>query len=281
MSPSATSLFRQQAFLRWMQRTAGALALCLAVQGSAIAAAREVRVAVVLSPPIAGTASGNEEATAIADLNEALTREVCLRAAIRCSLHPLPFAEIIPGVESGHYQIAMGNVLRTPEREHRVRFSSMLWRSSSRLIGTPGAVKSQVPPDAAMLHVEALRNTRVAAVRGSQQLRYLQSLPPANGLRIIETDTVNESFEAVRSGRADFALEPMRSVYFQLAAAGRDDIRVIGPSMTEHGLGGTVHIILPKAEAELASAVDAALAAMRSDGTFQRILRRHMPFLAD
>jgi ABC-type amino acid transport substrate-binding protein len=279
LSPTAQS--HQPSCLKWLKRTTGAICLCLAAQGSVVAAAREVRVAVVLSPPIVGTAAGSEEATAITDLNEALTREICLRATIRCSQHPLPFAEIIPGVESGRYQIGMGNVLRTPEREQRVRFSSLLWRSSSRLIGTLDALKSQSPPDPALLSVETLRNTRVAAVRGSQQLRYLQSLPQANGLRIIETGTANESFEALRSGRADFALEPMRSIYFQFKAAGRDDIVVIGPSMAEHGLGGTVHAILPKGEDELASAVDAALAAMRGDGTFQRILRRHMPFLAD
>ena len=257
------------------------LGLCLVVQGSALAAAREVQVAVLLSPPIAGAVAGNEEATAIADLNEALMREICQRAAIRCTLHPLPFADIIPGVESGRYQIGMGNVLRTPEREQRVRFSSILWRSSSRLIGTRDAVKTQVPPDATALRVEALRNTRIAAVRGSQQLRYLQSLPQTNGLRIIETGTAKESFEALRGKRADFALEPMRSIYFQLAAAGSDDIQVVGPSMAEQGLGGTVHLILTKAEGDLGSAVDAALASMRNDGTFPRILRRYMPFLAD
>lgn len=280
ISVTATACPRR--LLQHWRGVVGVLGLCLVMHGvNAAAATREVQVALLLSPPIAGAASGNQEAAAVAELNEALTREICQRAAVRCRLHRLPFAEIIPGVESGRYQIGMGNVLLTPEREQRVRFSSMLWRSSSRLIGTLEAVKSQVPPDAATLRVEALRNTRVAAVRGSQQLRYLQSLPAANGLRLVETGTANESFEAVLGGRADFALEPMRSAYFQLAAAGRDDIRPIGPSMTEHGLGGTVHVILPKAEGELAAAVDAALLAMRNDRTFQRILRRHMPFLAD
>jgi polar amino acid transport system substrate-binding protein/lysine/arginine/ornithine transport system substrate-binding protein/histidine transport system substrate-binding protein len=54
-----------------------------------------------------------------------------------------------------------------------------------------------------------------------------------------------------------------------------------GPALTEHGLGGTVHMILPKTEQALRAEVDTALDTMRSDGTFQRIIRRYMPFLAD
>jgi ABC-type amino acid transport substrate-binding protein len=40
-------------------------------------------------------------------------------------------------------------------------------------------------------------------------------------------------------------------------------------------------MILPKTEQALRAEVDTALDTMRSDGTFQRIIRRYMPFLAD
>lgn len=246
------------------------------------AATRELSVATLRT---AGTTPGGKassnEASAIAELNEALTRELCRRLMARCVQHPLPFADILPGVESGRFQLGVANVLRTPEREMRVLFSQQLWRSSSRLIGTPRAIRSHSPAEGGEISLKKLRNVRIAVERGTQQQHYLSRLPAEQGLTVVESATVSESLRSLLDGRADFALMPIRSAYFLLAQPPSGKVQFVGPALTEQGLGGTVHIILPKNEAALCRDVDAALEAMRNDGTFQRIIRRYMPFLAD
>jgi ABC-type amino acid transport substrate-binding protein len=50
-----------------------------------------------------------------------------------------------------------------------------------------------------------------------------------------------------------------------------------GPPLTGEGLGGAAHIALQQKAESLRHRVDAAMAAMRADGTWQRIMRRHLP----
>ena len=256
------------------------LALALGM-AAAPASARELHVATLRTAAPEGSSPGNAESDAITELNEALTRELCRRLAARCTLQPLAFAEIIPRVESGRFQLGVGNVLLTPEREEKVLFSRTLWRSSSRLVGTPQSIRKHRPEGSSEFQVESLRNAGVAVERGTQQQRYVSRIAAGKGLTVIETASTREALQNVLDGRADFALLPIRSAYFLMLQQPAGATDFAGPALTEHGLGGTVHMILPKTEQALRAEVDTALDAMRSDGTFQRIIRRYMPFLAD
>ncbi len=264
--------------LRGLRKIFGVLGLSLVTLAGAGAATREVQVAVLQSPTLPGATAVSQEAIAIGALNEALAREICQRVAVRCTSHSLPFAEIIPGVESGRYQIGIGNVLRTPDRERRLLFSLPLWRSSSRLVGTATAIGRF----GGHVQLPDLRGVTLAVERGTQQHRYLQEIVGTQKLKLIETASVGESMNLLVQGKADFSLMPVRTAYFLLQdAGGNAAVGFAGPALADHGLGGSVHVILNKNEADLRQQVDEALNAMRSDGTFQRILRRYMPFFAD
>jgi len=260
-----------------------AFAFAIALSSPARAFARELAVATLFSAPVAeeGSTAARSEARASSALNEALALEICRRAGARCTLHALPFADLLAGVEQGRYALGLGNVLHTSERAQRLLFSQPLWRSSSRLIGSQAAIRAQAPKNAGELRPEALRDARLAVVRGTQQARYMAALAATGNLQIAEFATLAECLAAVRSGRADFSLLPVRGAWFQLAANTADDPAFVGPALAADGLGGSVHAILPKSEEKLLAAVNAALDAMRADGTFQRIVRRHLPFLAD
>jgi ABC-type amino acid transport substrate-binding protein len=243
--------------------------------------ARELRVATLLTATTQTQRGSKGKTDAIAELNEALAREVCRRLAARCTLQSLPFPEIISGVIAENFQLGVGNVLRTPERETSLLFSQTLWRSSSRLVGTPQAIRQYRQGKDAEINLSALRNARVAVERGTQQHRYVSALAPERQLVIVEAATIENTLQQLLDGHADFALMPMRSAYFLLAKQPANTVNFTGPALTEQGLGGTVHIILPKTATRLLAEVDIALDAMRADGTFQRIIRRYMPFLAD
>lgn len=261
-----------------MMRLRTLLISLIALLGTAVlphaaeAALRELQVATLRT----GDGAVSREGKAISDLNEALAREICQRIATRCTLQHLPFADIIPAVESGRARIGIANVLRTPERDARVLFSQPLWRSSSRLVGSTASIRSF----GSEIRLADLHGARLAVEIGTQQYRYLQEIAAAQKLKLIGTHSVEESMGLLLQGQADFSLMPVRSAYFLLLDA-RGDAAFAGPALVDHGLGGSVHVILPKGDDALRQEVDAALDAMRADGTFQRILRRHMPFLAD
>lgn len=211
-------------------------------------------------------------------LNEDLAREICRRIRKRCVFENVMFVDILPGIEHGRYDIGFGNFLRTPERERRVAFSDSVWTSSSRLLGHGEAVRRLRERAGRDAGLEALRDLRVGAVVGTQQYAYLDSIARRQGLVIRGTRTMAEIFALLREGLIDFGLLPMLPAYDLLQREPANDFEFIGPAVVDHGLGGSVHLALGKDQAALREEVNAAIADLRAEGSYHRLVRRYFPF---
>lgn len=217
----------------------------------------------------------------LAGFNEALAREICRRAGARCAFSSLEFKSILDGVAQGEYQLGFGNFLRTPERERQVSFSAPVWRSSSRLIGTPAAAKRFAADNGGEVLLERLVGARVITISGTAQHRYLQANAAVRGLSMVEMAVLQEVPARLLAGEADFLLVPALSGYALISTLPDGKLQFVGPAVAEHGLGGSVHIALPKGDVAVQKAVDQAIAAIRADGSYQRIVRQFFPFSLD
>ena len=251
-----------------------------------LAHALELNVAIVVYDPAQVSAEGKRlpDSKPGADLMgvaDELARETCRRINARCHFAYVPFAEILPGIESGRFDLGFGNVLRTPEREQRVAFSDPIWRSSSRLVGAPATALAYAGQLGQPVRVDNLRDARVAATAGSRQQDYLERIAGERKLTVLAAATPAETIDMLGDKRADFALLPIRTGY---ALISRDDpvrFEFVGPAVADHGLGDNVHIVLQKPNQKLRLAVNQAIAEIRADGTFQRIMHRHFPIFLD
>ena len=79
----------------------------------------------------------------------------------------------------------------------------------------------------------------------------------------------------------DLCLVPMLTAYDSLQDEPAARFEFVGPPLLEGGLGGSVHIALPRGKEALRRAVNQAIAAMRADGSYHRLLYRHFPFNLD
>ena len=215
---------------------------------------------------------------ALTAFNDDLAREICRRVNTRCRTTNVTFGEILPGIEAQKFELGFGNFLRTPEREARVAFSDPIWRSSSRLVTTPATARHFAAEQGPEIALNTLRNARIAAMPETQQYRYLQYRAGRNGLTIIAAKSHVEAFALLRKGVADFSLLPMLSAYAQLGREEAGRLEFFGAPVSGGGLGGSVHIALPKTDETLRYEVNKAIAALRADGTYHRIVRRHFPF---
>jgi len=251
----------------------------------ASAQALELRVALgaqgSLPAERAAPGKGSVQSGGLVAFNEDLARELCRRINARCTTVNVIFAEILPGIEAQNFELGFGNFLRTPEREKRAAFSDSIWRSSSRLIAAPATARAFAVRAGREVSLDNLRQARLAVVAETQQHRYLQALAEERALSVQAVGTVAEAIALVRDGQADFCLLPMLSGYALLNREPEGGLAFVGPAVADGGLGGTVHIALPKSEATLRLAVNQALGAMRADGTYLRIVRRHFPFSLD
>lgn len=212
--------------------------------------------------------------------NEALAREICRRANVHCTFVTVDFKTIFEGVASGEYQLGFGNFLRTPEREQRVAFSAPIWSSSSRLVGTVESSR-RFANEGVEVQLEKLNGARIITIVGTAQHRYLQANAAARRLILVEVRDLQDVPARMLAGEADFLLLPALTGYSLISSLPGGKLQFIGPAVAEHGLGGPVHIALPKSDAAVQKAVDQAIAAIRADGSYQRIVRRLFPLSLD
>jgi ABC-type amino acid transport substrate-binding protein len=217
----------------------------------------------------------------LAAVNADLAREICLRIGARCQLVYRPFGDILADVEAERVDLGFGNFLRTPERESRVALSDPVWRSSSRLLAKAATVDDFAARLGHAVTLATLRDARVVAIAGSQQGTYLERAAAGRGLTLIAAATPAEAVRELLDDRADFALLPVFAAYAQLSREPAQPLAFAGPAVVGHGLGGTVHVAMARRNDTLRQQVDRAIAAIRADGTYQRIVRRHLPFGLD
>ena len=229
------------------------LFLVAALSSGALQAA-DLRVAVVVQDAAQVSPQGDlvPSGTAGADLvafTDELAREICRRIRSRCAISYVTFPEILPGVEDGRFDLGFGNFLRVPKREKRVAFSAPIFRSASRLVGSPASARAFAGRLGQAVNLDNLR-----------------------GARVVDEEVILQ---------LDFALLPMRTGYALISHDKARRFGFVGPAVADHGLGDTVHIILPKQKEALRRSLNRAIAEIRADGTGHRIMRRHFPVNLD
>lgn len=251
-----------------------------------LAQALELNVAIVVYDPAQVSAQGDRlpvgtQEPDLMGIADELARETCRRINARCHFSDVPFAEILPGIESGRFDLGFGNVLRTPDREKRVAFSDPIWRSSSRLVGAPATARTFAKQLGQPVRIDTLRDARVAATAGSRQQDYLERVAGERKLSVLAAETPADAIDMLRDNRADFALLPIRAAYSLISRDEPTRFEFVGPAVADHGLGDTTHIVLHKQNQRLRLAVNQAIGEIRADGTFQRIMQRHFPISLD
>ena len=224
---------------------------------------------------------GVPRSTGLAGFNEALAREICRRISARCAMVNSAFGEILPGVEGGQFDLGFGNFLRTPEREKRVAFSDVLWRSSSRLLATAQAVVRLAKQTQGELTLDSMQGVRIAVVDGTQQHVYLRSIAAERRLTVVPLKTLADALLALKEDKADLALLLTLATYATISSEQPGYFEFVGPPVADRGLGGTVHIAVAKQKEGILLQVNQAIAALRADGSYQRIARQFFPFSMD
>ena len=215
--------------------------------------------------------------------NRDLANEICRNIRRQCVTVDMPFKDILPSIAQGKIHMGFGNYLKTPEREAIADFSDSVWRSSSRLVGKPKTQQRFAARLGREVSLESLRDATIVAVQGSRQHAFVESMASDSerNIRLKSVVALTEGVAMLRSGEADFALFVMLVVYPKLNEPAGEKLVFVGPPMIDQGLGGNVHIALSKGDEALRLAVNRALATMRSDGSYHRIVLRSFPFNLD
>jgi polar amino acid transport system substrate-binding protein len=187
--------------------------------------------------------------------------ELCLRAQFDCTWVATDFSALIPDLAAGQFDLVIAGLTDTPERRQWVDFSSIYLPGGTTnfFVGRPGAPE----PDRARIAVQAgtLQEARLIA------LGYTPLPFPSN----------QAALQAVIDGSADLAFgadtymqHATLALFRDLQVLGRDIGDVTGAS-----------IALAQHNDALRDRLDAVLAAMRADGTMDRLAAKWFPVEGD
>jgi len=243
--------------IRLLHRLACALPLAISVSFAA-ADERPLRVAVIgNSPPMSyENASGQ-----LVGFNIELAEALCESMRLRCELKRLPIGDVVDAVAGGEVDFAAVSLLVTPERQRRVLFSKPYYRSMSIWLARPG-----LAPGAA--------GATVAAVRGSAQARHIET----QGWKSLFVEHHRELPAQLASGAADAAIVPMPTSLQLMQDRQLQEAQIKPTILPDPLLGGDVAFSISPQRKDLPARLDAALDQLKSDGRFDRINSKYLPF---
>lgn len=181
--------------------------------------------------------------------------QVCARAALDCTWALANFDELIPGVSDGRFDVVLGGIAVTDDRRRVVDFTQSYYATDPEewYVGRPGAP----PPDRALIGVQS----------GTVHEAHLRRL----GLRHLAFATEPQVLAALAEGRVDLALGPYQT---------RGDLADL---FVGNGFDFLYSDVIPddgvamavcKGNTDLLDSLNAALDAMRADGTLETLETR-------
>ncbi|UGQ47083.1 substrate-binding periplasmic protein [Massilia endophytica] len=231
------------------------LLLACAASLSSLAAAAPLRVVTSDIPPLA-IANSPARPGALVDL----VREMARRAEVEIQVEYVPWKRALFLVSTVP-NTAIFPITRTPEREKVYRWLVPLHYERFVFIAEEG--KTDVR------NIAALKNKRIAILRGSVQM---ENLKRQGFTKLLETTTVQGGVRLVRTGIAD-AVFGDQDIISGTAHVFFPDMRyaISDPLVTtETWLGGSTDV-----SDAVASRLQAAMKGIVKDGTYARVLRSY------
>jgi len=201
-----------------------------------------------------------------------LGNEICRRLKTQCVWVETAFDGIIPALQSRKFDAIMSALSVTKQREMQIAFSSLLYNTPSRLIGKTGSGLTTTPA--------SLKGKRIGVATGSTQEAYAKAYWAPAGIDIVSytnQDLVNAD---LLLGRIDGTLtdEIVGNDGFLKLHPGAGFAFLGGDIVDEKTLGKGIAMGLRKDDSGMRQKINAAIAAIMADGTFEKIERQHFAF---
>ena len=167
------------------------------------------------------------------------------------------FDGIIPGLQTGTFDIAIAGITITDERKEAVDFTSPYYKSGIR-VGVP-------VDNTDITSIDDLEGKTVASRLGSAPLDYInENVPSAEALPFEQLD---QMYLAVEGGTADALLYDAPNVEYYISTTGEGKLKAVGDLLEAQDYG----LAVSKGNDELVTAMNDALAKIIEDGTYAEI----------
>jgi len=169
----------------------------------------------------------------------------------------IDFKGLIPGLIAHRFDVAISAIYITPERSQVVDFTQPYFA---------GGLSALVKADSPIKTLADLNGKKVTVQVGTKSVNFLRDNYPQ--VQRVEVEKNQEMFDLVGIGRADAAVTGKPAAYQFVRT--RPGFRVLDKELTTEAYG----IAVRKDEPQLRDQMNAALARIKADGTYDAIVKK-------
>jgi len=170
----------------------------------------------------------------------------------------IDFKGLVPGLISRRFDVAISGIYITDERKKVVDFTVPYYHGGLVALVKQNNASIKTPAD--------LNGKKVSVQVGTKSVNYLKDSYPQ--VERVEVEKNQEMFNLVEIGRADAAVTGRPAAQYYVRA--RPGLRIIEPALTTEEYG----IAVRRDQPELTRALNAALQKIKSDGTYDQIVKK-------
>ena len=196
-----------------------------------------------------------------------IARAVCAEMKVECVLVQQEFDGMIPALNARKFDAVVASLTITEERRKAVEFSDSYYDVPSRFVAKQGAFADYKP--------ETLKGKTLVVLRNSPRAKFLQDRYKDSTILQVAKET--EVYMELAAGRGDigFGSSVVSSEAFLKKPEGRGFAPVGEPVRLD---GAGVGIAIRKADTELRDKINAALKAIKANGTYDTMQKKYFDF---
>ena len=169
------------------------------------------------------------------------------------------FDGIIPGLQTGSFDLAVAGISITDERKEAIDFSDPYYKSGL-IVGVP-------TDNDDIKGVEDLDGKTVATRLGSTSAAYIED--NIEGAEPKTYEQLDQAYLAVESGSADAVLYDQPNVAYYIRTEGEDKLKMVGDLQEAQDYG----IAISKGNDNLVAAVNESLANLKENGKYAEMYK--------
>ena len=190
-----------------------------------------------------------------------LGNAICKKAGLTCEWVVNEWDSIIPNLIAGNYDGIMAGMSITDERKKTINFSDEYYPVAPSLYAAAAGHK---------VDLSALKGKKIGVQGATVQAAFAEQHYAADNT-ILSFETFDQSVADLMAGNIDVLLadgDPLISV----VEGSKGALVFVGDGVA---IGGGVAIGLRKKDVELAKKLNSALAALKSDGTVDKLIKKY------
>lgn len=194
---------------------------------------------------------------------------VCERIQAECTLVQQEWDGMIPALAARKFDMIVASMTISEERKKAVDFSDPYYDVPSRFVAKAGAFKDHTAAD--------FKGKKIIVLRNSPRAKYVAERYKSSEVLLVNKET--DIYLELVAGRGDvgFGSSVVSSEAFLKKPEGKGYAQVGSTVRLEGGAGG-VGIAFRKGDVALRDKVNAALKAIKADGTYKRTADRYFDF---